>query len=287
MKFNKLFLATFLLLASSVISPVLAQYGSGSLMDNELRRRQRDQEQLDIQRQLSEYQINQGQAQQEEPIRNIIIGVLVVGGSLGSLWLYSRRNNWQLIATSKLPQFKFSQRNALQAVAVGGGIFLLAVIGQNISFKDYSTLERLLAAGRWKEADEETSRVMLIVANREKEGSFDATSVDIFPCNEMRAIDHLWVKYSNGRFGFSVQKRIYRGVGATKNWYSDDIWDKFGNKVGWKKERRWLWLYVDEITFDLTAPEGHLPTGHGIRSSWGNNGWGWNSRLIHNSCQDL
>jgi hypothetical protein len=282
MKFNKLFLATFLLLASSVMSPVLAQYGSGSLIDNELRRRQRDQEQLDIQRQLSEYQINQGQAQQEEPIRNIIIGVLVVGGSLGSLWLYSRRNNWQPVTTSKLPQFKFSQRNAWQAVAVGGGIFLIAVMGQNISFKDYSTLERLLATGNYKEADKETSRLMLTLVNQEQEGQFNWKSIDNFPCNELRAIDNLWVKYSNGKFGFSVQKRIYRDLGGIKRSYNPYIWEQFGSKVGWVKEGSWL-NYKSDLTFDTTAPKGHLPVGTGSFVN-GIEGRNWNLMLINTTC---
>ncbi|ULP73400.1 hypothetical protein BDGGKGIB_03053 [Nodularia sphaerocarpa UHCC 0038] len=48
MKFSKLFLATFLI-ASSVIPPVLAQ---NSIEEFELRRRSRDQEQLDIQGEL-------------------------------------------------------------------------------------------------------------------------------------------------------------------------------------------------------------------------------------------
>ncbi|MFM6309566.1 MAG: GUN4 domain-containing protein, partial [Dolichospermum sp.] len=84
-------------------------------------------------------------------------------------------------------------------------------------------------------------------------------------------IDQLWVKYSNGRFGFSVQKqiyqryeRIYRGYRGTRE-YDEEIWRKFGDKVGWRK--RGDWLYCKDITFDIKAPKGHLPV-------WGM-GW-WN-----------
>ncbi|MFM9156775.1 MAG: GUN4 domain-containing protein, partial [Dolichospermum sp.] len=76
---------------------------------------------------------------------------------------------------------------------------------------DYSKLRDLLKAGEWKEADEETRRVMLAVAKRENEGSLDVESIDNFPCADLRTIDQLWVKYSDGKFGFSVQKRIYQG----------------------------------------------------------------------------
>ncbi|MFM7368408.1 MAG: GUN4 domain-containing protein, partial [Sphaerospermopsis kisseleviana] len=81
---------------------------------------------------------------------------------------------------------------------------------------DYSKLRDLLKAGKWEEADDETLRVMLTVAKREKVGWLDVKNIDNFPCADLRTIDKLWVKYSNGRFGFSVQKRIYQGLGGTR-----------------------------------------------------------------------
>ncbi|MFM6442858.1 MAG: GUN4 domain-containing protein [Dolichospermum sp.] len=125
---------------------------------------------------------------------------------------------------------------------------------------DYSKLRDLLKAGEWKEADEETRRVMLAVAKRENEGSLDVESIDNFPCADLRTIDQLWVKYSDGKFGFSVQKRIYQGLGGTRQ-YNEDIWREFGDKVGWRKGGSWL--YYEEIYYfyyDKKAPEkGHLP----------------------------
>ena len=69
---------------------------------------------------------------------------------------------------------------------------------------DYTRLRDLLAAQKWKEADEETVKVMLKAAGREKEYYFNRESIDNFPCDDLRTIDQLWVKYSQGRFGFSV-----------------------------------------------------------------------------------
>ncbi|MFM6267541.1 MAG: GUN4 domain-containing protein, partial [Dolichospermum sp.] len=74
---------------------------------------------------------------------------------------------------------------------------------------------------------------------------------------DLSIIDKLWVKYSDGRFGFSVQKRIYQGLGGTRE-YNLERWLKFGDKVGWRKGGSWL--YYSDITFDKKAPEGHLPT---------------------------
>ncbi|MFM6200403.1 MAG: GUN4 domain-containing protein, partial [Dolichospermum sp.] len=66
---------------------------------------------------------------------------------------------------------------------------------------DYRKLRDYLAQGKWKEADEETRRVMLAVAKREKEGWLDDKSIDNFHCADLRTIDQLWVKYSDGKFG--------------------------------------------------------------------------------------
>ncbi|MFO5528335.1 MAG: GUN4 domain-containing protein, partial [Cuspidothrix sp.] len=120
---------------------------------------------------------------------------------------------------------------------------------------DYSTsLRDYLAQGKWKEADEETRRVMLAVAKREKEDWLDDKSIDNFPCEDLSIIDKLWVKYSDGKFGFSVQKRIYQGFGGTRK-YNSEIWRQFGDKVGWRNRMG----YYKDITFDKKAPEGHLP----------------------------
>ncbi|MCA1993708.1 MAG: serine/threonine-protein kinase [Coleofasciculus sp. S288] len=114
---------------------------------------------------------------------------------------------------------------------------------------DYRKLRDSLAAGNWKEADRETVAVMLKAFHREKKGMLECEDIDKFPCEDLRTIDQLWVKYSYGRFGFSVQKRIYDQCG--RNEY------KFGDLVGWRVNNKWL--YPSDLTFNLQAPLGHLP----------------------------
>ncbi|MEG4814642.1 serine/threonine-protein kinase [Microcoleus sp. K5-D4] len=123
---------------------------------------------------------------------------------------------------------------------------------------DYTRLRDLLAAGKWKEADQETIKVMLKAARREKEDYFDTDSIDNFPCDDLRTIDQLWVKYSQGRFGFSVQKNIWLEVGGKVDW---DTEKKLGDRVGWRKRRKGRedWLSYNDLTFNLQAPVGHLP----------------------------
>jgi len=121
---------------------------------------------------------------------------------------------------------------------------------------DYTRLRDLLAAEKWKEADHETLALMLIVCNQQKNGWLDVEDIKRFPCIDLRTIDQLWVKHSNGRFGFSVQKQIWRSVGGKLNadW---ETYCRFGERVGWRIRNRWL----DEwnLTYTLGAPIGHLP----------------------------
>ncbi|MEG3851414.1 GUN4 domain-containing protein [Microcoleus sp. herbarium7] len=131
---------------------------------------------------------------------------------------------------------------------------------------DYINLRNLLAAKKWKEADEETARVMLKVAGREEEGWLDTENIEKFPCEDLRTIDQLWVKYSNGHFGFSVQKRIYQSLGGTSQ-YDEKVWEAFGDRVGWRKKNEWL--YYNYLTFSEKAPEAHLPV-IGSNDGYGN-----------------
>ena len=138
---------------------------------------------------------------------------------------------------------------------------------------DYTRLRDLLATGEWKEADRETFKVMLKAARREKEGWFDTNSIENFPCDDLRTIDQLWVKYSQGHFGFSVQKKIWLEVGGQVDW---DTECKLGDRVGWRKRRKGRkgWLEYDDLTFNLEAPRGHLPSCARV-FAWGGEGLGW------------
>ncbi len=131
---------------------------------------------------------------------------------------------------------------------------------------DYTRLRDLLAAQKWKDADDETYLVMLKVVGRKDRDWITREELLNFPCTDLRTIDRLWVKYSNGRFGFSVQKNIYLQVGGKADGeYHEEAWNKFGNRVGWRKDVGWRknkeWIMYSEVIFDTSALRGHLPTG--------------------------
>ncbi|WP_439341267.1 GUN4 domain-containing protein [Vacuolonema iberomarrocanum] len=122
---------------------------------------------------------------------------------------------------------------------------------------DYTHLRDLLAEGKWKEADYETYVRMLEVVGRSKGDWIRAEELKSFPCKDLKTIDRLWVHYSKGKFGFSVQKRIWQECGSPKD-YNDD-WRRFGDRVGWRKKDE-SWLAYDDLHFDPNfSPEGELP----------------------------
>ncbi|MGC8452341.1 MAG: GUN4 domain-containing protein [Cylindrospermopsis raciborskii] len=147
-------------------------------------------------------------------------------------------------------------------IAIGGLILLLMaqqIFGnQQPRQIDYTKLESLLKAQDFRAADEETYKVMLAVANRESEGYLETEDAEKFPCKELRSIDQLWLKYSRGKFGISVQQQIYQSLGGTKE-FDLEIWRSMGDRVGWRQGGRWL--DYSDLNFSQTAPSGQLPAG--------------------------
>ena len=128
---------------------------------------------------------------------------------------------------------------------------------------DYTKLRDLLAEGKWKEANQETSKVMRLAGGY---ASLCYEDMDNFPCEDLRTINQLWLHYSEGKFGFSVQKEIYESLGGTRK-YNEKVFYDFCDRVGWRQKARWtgrkatVWMDYDELTFNLEhAPKGHLPT---------------------------
>ncbi len=134
---------------------------------------------------------------------------------------------------------------------------------------DYGRLQKLLEAGKWEEADQETTWAMLQAAGREKESWLRTIDIDNFSCEDLRIIDQLWLEFSKGKFGFSVQKDIYRNLGGTRSLNERGL--NFGERVGWSGA-----LDYYDLTFNLNAPKGQLPSvagWSGIGGAWLENGY--------------
>jgi hypothetical protein len=162
---------------------------------------------------------------------------------------------------------------------------------------NYTALRDLLAEGKWREADQETGKMMLNVGNATVERKIQSgeykyatvdnhrvscQSADYFPCTDLCTIDRLWLKYSNGRFGFSVQKRIIselgedalsllsfkkRGKGTDSQVLKEriELREEFIKRIGWYNhysDKGSKTKQYNDLTFAIQAPYGHLPTAY-------------------------
>lgn len=123
---------------------------------------------------------------------------------------------------------------------------------------DFTVLENLLKAEQWQEANQETAWLMLNILGKQGQDWLFNDDIEDFPRLDLQTIDSLWTKHSKGKFGFSVQKKIWYECGKPE-FYSDD-WEKFGERVGWRRGSFFKkeWIY-GAASFDISAPLGHLP----------------------------
>jgi hypothetical protein len=128
----------------------------------------------------------------------------------------------------------------------------IPLLPKELPQEEYIRLKDLLAAGRWREANDKTRTIILKVACREQEGWLADEQIQNFPCEVLHIVDRLWVQYSNQRFGFSVQKRIFNE--------SEKDPQAFGDRVGWRIQD--AWISASQVIYTpANAPEGHLPWG--------------------------
>lgn len=81
------------------------------------------------------------------------------------------------------------------------------------------------------------------------------------PIEDMQTFDELWKASSNGKFGFSVQRQVWRAC--------NQQWSKFFLAIEWLSgENRNYRAWPAEFVYDLdTACKGHLPLTNALRGT--------------------
>ena len=115
---------------------------------------------------------------------------------------------------------------------------------------DYTRLRDYLSNKKWKEADRETWAVMCQSLSLTPGTPLEISQIYQLPCPDLQTVDRLWLHYSQGRFGFSVQKQIYESV---KRDYV-----RFCDRVNWPTYNSTTAL--GQVKFSQQAPIGHLPS---------------------------
>ncbi|XP_073135383.1 tetrapyrrole-binding protein, chloroplastic [Henckelia pumila] len=138
---------------------------------------------------------------------------------------------------------------------------------QNISL---DLLRQHLSDQNFRQADEETRRLVIVLAGEsaQKRGYVFFSEVQFIPESELKAIDELWRQYSDERFGYSVQKKIWKKVNKD--------FTKFFVKVAWMKklessevEQFNYRAFPTEFMWDMdeNTVEGHLPLTNALRGT--------------------
>jgi len=123
---------------------------------------------------------------------------------------------------------------------------------------DYGPLQRALMDQQFEEADRLTSEHLRQLAGEAavQRGYVYYSEVPPIASVDLESLDRLWVVYSQGRFGFSVQIRLLRSFNGR--------WELLWPRLGWKQGGVWT-RYPRSFTWSLEAPEGHLPLVNQLR----------------------
>lgn len=132
---------------------------------------------------------------------------------------------------------------------------------------DYVPLATMLATGQLAEADQFTRDALIVIsgAKAKKRDFVYFTDVKNIPAKDLATMERLWNKFSNGKFGYSVQKRKWRQCKGD--------FEAFCRKIGWTAtdgeiERKKRWFGASEFIYDVKkAPEGHLPLTSALRGT--------------------
>eukprot|EP00268_Persea_americana_P027278 TRINITY_DN266_c1_g1_i1.p1 TRINITY_DN266_c1_g1~~TRINITY_DN266_c1_g1_i1.p1 ORF type:complete len:263 (-),score=74.64 TRINITY_DN266_c1_g1_i1:556-1344(-) len=134
----------------------------------------------------------------------------------------------------------------------------------------FDQLQHHLSTQNFRQADEETRRLIIVLAGdaAQKRGYVFFSEVQFISEADLLTIDSLWREHSYGKFGYSVQKRIWEKKAKRD-------FTKFFMKVGWMKkldtemEQYNYRAFPDEFIWELKddTPEGHLPLTNALRGT--------------------
>ncbi|KAH7835070.1 hypothetical protein Vadar_022595 [Vaccinium darrowii] len=133
----------------------------------------------------------------------------------------------------------------------------------------FDLLHHHLSTQNFRQADEETRRLLIALAGDQavNRGYVFFSEAQFISQSDLKSIDTLWKTHSNNKFGYSVQRKIWKK--ANKDF------TKFFMKVGWMKkldtemEQYNYRAFPNEFIWELNeeTPEGHLPLTNALRGT--------------------
>lgn len=127
----------------------------------------------------------------------------------------------------------------------------------------YIRLYEYLGRGDWNQADRETSNVMRQITDRTADRWLRSNDIATLSKTDLSKINQLWIEFSKNKFGFSIQKQIWKAHGSPASY--GDVWEKFGKTVGWYKDGEWSRYHYTM----KDPPFGHFPREFAFTTSSG------------------
>ena len=119
-------------------------------------------------------------------------------------------------------------------------------------------MQKSLLEERFEDADRITSSSLRKLAgpDAEKRGYVYFSEVKEIQDIDLVTLDRLWIAYSQGKFGFTVQAGLLRTLGGR--------YERLWPRIGWKIDGVWT-RYPGAFNWSLDAPEGHMPLVNQLR----------------------
>ena len=132
---------------------------------------------------------------------------------------------------------------------------------------DYVPFATMLAVGDFKGADQFARDNLIKISGpgSVKRQFVYWTEVKNLPATDLATMERLWLQFSGGNFGYSVQKRVWEVENAN--------FDNYIRRIGWTtidngNERKLKWFGQSEFIYDVEkAPKGHLPLTSALRGT--------------------
>lgn len=122
---------------------------------------------------------------------------------------------------------------------------------------DLQPLQAALQAQQYSTANELTNKIIYDLMK----GDPSVITAEQIPCNSLLAVNNLWQQYSNNRFGFGAQAKIWKQISSNRS-NAKEAFVEFKEKLDWRTLLDTVNVgdkEPNQITYSSLAPEGHLP----------------------------
>jgi len=210
-------------------------------------------------------------AQKNETFVLVLALLFTIGFTIGlvssGFWLFTRNSAFDLSklgnSTSNNSSL-LSGSNSSQLSGSKSSIDLSSVPLTSTKGVDYTALRYALQEHNWKQANEDTTEALLKAfgPNSDNTGHVDPQEAANPPCQDIKTVDQLWSKASDGYLGFTAQRQILKQAEVYHQGYNKMQWQRPGGE--------WLIQYSYDGHRERFKPgyepnygnpdKGHLPT---------------------------